>query len=218
MCLICFSSDPLSEEEKKGRYGGKLGPFGDYSNKFDIKLCEVPCAEPPCWCVSIGCWIPSLMFMRHRALNHVEPGSGWSNYQCCQGYFSCGPCCRAGNCCEDQCPCPCMCLEALICPGLAASATSIVIRQRYQLGLDEDDVKLIRFSNCLQCISCICNCVARITDNPRLDRFAKALDIFADCLFCCVQGCVTAQTYHEIELRENNSATGRAPTSNQMNR
>jgi len=96
---------------------------------------------------------------------------------------------------DKTCPVPCMCLEACLCPGLAASASGMVIRQRYGLGLDEDDVRLIRCSNCLQIFSCLCNIIACITPCEGDDALARIVDCIADVVFCCVAGCMTAQCY-----------------------
>jgi hypothetical protein len=107
-----------------------------------------------------------------------------------------------------------MCLEAFCCPGLAVSASGNVIRQRYSLGLDEDDVRLIRCSNCMQICSCIFSLVACFTPCEGDDMAARIFDLVADIVFCCVSGCMTAQVYHEISLREKSVA----PIGHQMNR
>ena len=96
----------------------------------------------------------------------------------------------------------------LLFAGAAVSATSGVIRQEYSLGLDEDDVKLIRCNNCLQIASCICTIIACITPCEGDDIFAQILNIIADIVFCSVTGCMTAQCYHEINLREKMNAPG----------
>ena len=178
-------------------------------------------------CVSLlhvhvcACFVPVVVYMRHRALNHSRPDSGWSNYTCCQGYYG-GCCCfQPGQCCESTCPCPCMCCEAMCCPGLAVSATSMVVREKHGLGLDADDVRLIRCSNCLQILSCLCTIIACLTPNERDDQFAYIFDLFADCVFCSVASCSTAQTYHEIIIQERRAAAnsrGAAPSRQRMNR
>lgn len=193
MCLFCFSSAPLSPDEAKGKYGSAMGGFADAPQTFDISLCQTPCQEPLCWCASMACLCPAQVHLRHKVLNHVAPGSGWANYTCCQGYFG-GCCClQPGKCCEKQCPVPCMCLEGFCCPGLAASASGMVLRQRYNLGLDADDVRLIRCSNCLQILSCVCYIVACITPCEGDDVVAQVVGCVADVVFCCVAGCMTAQ-------------------------
>jgi len=102
---------------------------------------------------------------------------------------------------EKSCPCPCMCLEATLCPGPAVSATSNVIREQYSLGLDEDDVRLIRCSNCLFYLSCLLSCVAMMTPCEGDDAVAGCVNVISDVVFCCVSGCMTAQVNHEMEVR-----------------
>lgn len=202
MCLFCFSSEPLAPHERVGRYGSTMGAFADNNSTFDISMCEAPCREPCCCLSAALCFCPAQVWMRHRVLNHVEPGSNWRNYTCCQGTFP-GCCClQPGQMCESTCPCACMCLEACLCPGLAVSATSIVVRHEYRLGLDADDVRLIRCNNCLQVFSCLFSCLARCTDCAWDDQAASVVDCIADVVFCSVAACSTAQTYHEIKVRE----------------
>lgn len=213
-CLICFSGKPLSRDEMNGKYGNAFGQYAHNQAKFDISLCETPCKTPCCWVASMACLCPAQIHLRHKALNHVDPGSGWKNYMCCQGYFG-GCCClQPGQCCDRTCPVPCMCLEACCCPGLAVSASGNVIRERYGLGLDEDDVKLIRCSNCLQIFSCLFSLFAYCTPCEGDDQCAAIVDIVADVVFCCVSGCMTAQVYHEISKQEKMSS----PTRQRMDR
>ena len=101
---------------------------------------------------------------------------------------------------------PCMCLEAAVCPGAAVSATSNVVREAYQLGLDEDDARLIRCTNCLQIFSICLTCISRCTECEADDALAHIVNIVADVVFCCVGGCMTAQVHHEIKLREKMGA------------
>lgn len=205
MCFFCFSSKPLSPQEKRGR----LAAFADKHQTFDISMCEVPCSEPCCCLGTMLCYCPAQILMRHRALNHVHPGSGWSNYKCCQGYFGGCLCLQPGHLCEENCPVPCMCLESCICPGLAVSATSFVIRQEYQLGLDADDIRMIRCNNCLQIFSCVFTIFAYCTECQCDDQAARMIDCIADAFFCAMSGCMTAQVYHEIKLRERMTAPKR---------
>ena len=135
------------------------GQYADNEATFKVKLCGAPCAEPCCWMGSMLLWPCAQYKLRYMSLNHVEPGSGWSNYQCCQGMFG-GCCCiQPGNMGESSCPQCCMCLEGCLLPGMAVSASQGVIMQRYGLGLDSDDVKLIRCNNCLQLLACVASCL-----------------------------------------------------------
>ncbi|CAB9497074.1 Inherit from euNOG: PLAC8 family [Seminavis robusta] len=215
MVFCCFSSKPLaSYEVEKGKYGAAYAPFLGNQSKFDISLCEAPCREPGCLLATVLCFCPIQVHMRHKALNHVDPGSGWANYKCCQGYFG-GCCClQPGQMGEQSCPSLCMCVEASIFPGPAVSATSNIVREAYRLGLDEDDVRLIRCNNCLFVLSCILNCIAPLTDCEGDDVLAHIVNVISDITFCCVSGCMTAQVHHEIKLREQHSA----PTREEMER
>ena len=208
-CLICFSKEPLSGDETKGKYGSAYEPFLYNRDLFKVKLCNAPCAEPCCWLSSMACLCPAQIVMRHRVLNHVNPGSGWSNYVCCQGYMG-GCCCiQPGSLCEKQCPIPCMCLEAFLCPGAAVSATSMVIREEYSLGLDDDDVRLIRLNNCLFWAACCLHIVSRMTDCEGDDVVAAVVDLISDIVFCCTSGCMTAQVHHEMKERDLSSSPQR---------
>ena len=213
-CLFCFSGDPLGPDEAKGKYGSALGPYATNPNKYDITMCQAPCKEPCCCLFSMACLCPIQIHMRHKALNHVEPGSGWKNYKCCQGMFGSCCCFKPGEMGESTCPLPCMCLEAFCCVGPAISATSGVIRHHYSLGLDEDDVRLIRCNNCLQIFAICLTCISICTPCEADDLAASIVNIIADVVFCSVGGCMTAQTYHEIKKREAMSA----PVQSQMGR
>ena len=218
MCLFCFSSAPLSADERKGRQGSVLGQFAEnHRETFDLSLCQVPCSSAcPCCVTTMLCYCPAQVWMRHRVLNHVQPGSGWSNYKCCQGYFG-GCCClQPGQMGEETCPVPCMCLESCLCPGLAVSASSIVLREHYSLGLDDDDVRLIRCSNCLFMLACICQCVACMTDCEGDDQVAHIINLISDAVFLSVAGCTTAQAHHEMVKREKDSTM--APQRQRMDR
>lgn len=111
---------------------------------------------------------------------------------------------------EKTCPLPCMCLEAFCCPGLAVSASSGVVRDHYQLGMDEDDVRLIRCSNCLFYFSFILSCIAMCTDCEGDDVFAQVVDCISDVVFCSVAACMTTQVNREVNLREASAPQGQA--------
>mmetsp|Transcript_2779 Transcript_2779/g.4880 ORF Transcript_2779/g.4880 Transcript_2779/m.4880 type:complete len:215 (+) Transcript_2779:119-763(+) len=212
-CLFCFSGDKLSPEERKGKYGDAWGQYADNEQTFKVKLCGAPCAEPCCWIGSMACFPCAQYKVRHMALNHGEPGSGWKNYQCCQGMFG-GCCCvQPGNMGEDNCPQCCMCLEGCCCPGMAVSASQGMIMQQHSLGLDEDDVRLIRCNNCLQMLAFLSSCLNICIDCEGDDAVVAVINVAADITFCCVSGCMTARVYHEMTAREKE-----APDSFQMQR
>lgn len=95
-----------------------------------------------------------------------------------------------------------MCLEGTCCPGLAVSASQGILMRQYALGLDEDDVRLIRCNNCLQVLACVASLLNICIDFDGDDACVSIINLIADIMFCCVSGCMTARTYHEIKERE----------------
>lgn len=192
--------------------GSNYGKYNQNETTFDISMCQAPLKECPSWVGSMLFFPCAQYSLRYKALNHIERGSGWDNYICCQGYMG-GVCCiNPGSMGEKSCPQMCMCLEACCCPGLAVSATSMLVRDRYSLGLDDDDVRLIRFNNCLQCFVAVANCAVCIfslvsgDDSCRDNEAMDALNCFADTVFCCISSCMSAQVHHEIKVREGQTA------------
>jgi len=96
---------------------------------------------------------------------------------------------------------------------MAVSASQGVIMERYGLGLDEDDVKLIRCNNCLQIFAACATCLNMCIDCEGDDAIVGVINLVADVVFCCMSGCMTARVYHEITEREKE-----APTSDKMER
>uniref|UniRef100_A0A7S2WNJ1 Uncharacterized protein n=1 Tax=Eucampia antarctica TaxID=49252 RepID=A0A7S2WNJ1_9STRA len=214
MCLLCFSTDKVAKDDMKGKYGAAFGPYADSEETFKITMCEAPCQESCCYVGSLFCGCFAHMKMRHKALNHLNPGSGWDDYKCCQGYFG-GCCClQPGEMCETTCPCPCACCETVCCPGLAVSATSMLLRDKYNLGLDDDDIRLIRCNNCLYTLACIVNILSCFCDWDGERECVQCINCVSDLVFCCVSACMTAQVNHEIEFRESQNA----PSAIQMSR
>ena len=109
---------------------------------------------------------------------------------------------QPGNMGEESCPQCCMCAEGCCFPGMAVSATQGVIMQWYGLGLDSDDVRLIRCNNCLQLLACVASCLNICIDFDGDDAIVGLINLVADITFCCVSGCMTARVYHEITERE----------------
>ena len=85
---------------------------------------------------------------------------------------------------------------------MAVSASQAVIMRQYGLGLDSDDVRLIRCNNCLQFLACIASCLNICIDFDGDDAIVGLINLIADITFCCVSGCMTARVYHEIKVRE----------------
>ena len=86
---------------------------------------------------------------------------------------------------------------------MAVSASQGMVMEQYALGLDEDDVRVIRCNNCLQFLACFASCISLCVDCEGEDAIVGLINLIADVTFCCVSGCMTARTYHEIKKREN---------------
>ena len=201
-CCLCFSDAPLNENELKGQRAEAIGRYVSNVNTFQTKMIDIPCscATLPCCLVSAWPYISpcAQVHMRHRVLNHVSPGSGWTHYQCCQGY--CPVCCFKPSDTPHTFPRTCMYLEACCCPGLAASASRFVIMDKYGLMPDPCDNRIIRMNNCLLLARCICDIAAIFDKNLR--HAAQILDCLSEVLFWSTLGCMTAQTYAEVQFRE----------------
>jgi hypothetical protein len=202
-CCLCFSDAPLHVDELKGQRAVAIGRYVANVNTFHTRLVDAPCTCATLPCCLISAW-PYLspcvqVHMRHRVLNHVSPGSGWKHYQCCQGY--CPVCCFKPSDTEFAFPCACMYLEACCCPGLAASANRFVIMDKYGLMPDPCDNQIIRMNNCLLMARCVCDIAAIFMKELR--HAAQLLDCFAEVLFWSTLGCMTAQTYAEVQFRES---------------
>jgi len=85
--------------------------------------------------------------------------------------------------------------------------------QQHSLGLDEDDVRLIRCNNCLQMLAICASCLNICIECEGDDAIVQFINIVADITFCCVSGCMTARVYHEMTEREKE-----APEQYQMQR
>jgi len=219
MVFCCFSKEPLQPNELgKGKYGTVYGDFADKPEKFQITLCQAPCQETGCYCASMFCLLCAQMKMRKQVLEHVNPGSGLSDYKCCQGFYRGCCCCQPGKCGEKTCPCPCLCLEVFFCPGPAASATSLVLRKQYNLGLDQDDVRLIRCNNCIYCTSIILSCLTICIQSEALDIGAHFARVISNCVFCCTASCMMGQAKREMDFRNGKVPAIEKPSQQAMER
>lgn len=69
-------------------------------------------------------------------------------------------CIKAGSCGEQSCPDLCLFLESCVCNCFAVSASRMYVMEKYDLGSDPCDYRLIRINNCLQILACVCNILA----------------------------------------------------------
>ena len=129
-----------------------------------------------------------------------------TKYRCCQGYADC-LCFKAGNCCETICPYPCLCLESFLCIGPSVSSSRIYVMDQFELTSDPCDRRLIRFNNCLQMLSCICNILAIIDNSFR--ELAAIIQCIADVVFLMTVGCQVAQTRREVDYQKEKGNRGK---------
>ena len=71
---------------------------------------------------------------------------------------------------------------------------------QYKLRPDECDNKLIRFNNCIQIFSCICNILGAF--NRNFHELAQIIDLIADIVFFSTVGCMVGQIYHELDYQK----------------
>lgn len=180
-CLLCFDDSPLP------------GPRSTNRNSFHVRMADTPChAQPYCF---LGYLCPCCMayWARYKTLN-----GDLSRYTCCQGYLDCG-CFRAGNCNEQACPELCLAIESCLCLGPAVSSTRLFLMDMYDLKPDQCDNRLVRFTNCLMCLSCVCDIAAIFVRDAR--HLAHAIHVVSECAFYSTIGCMVGQILVEIDHR-----------------
>eukprot|EP00045_Choanoeca_perplexa_P022984 m.11542 g.11542 ORF g.11542 m.11542 type:complete len:205 (+) comp9840_c0_seq1:61-675(+) len=166
-------------------------PYAQKARQWETGMLRSCCNNPLGCCGAIICAPCCVCYLRKEALN-----GDWSKYSCCQG-FVCGKC---ASCIPMQQSCPqlCLCLEAICCESCAISGTRMYVQAERQIQSDPCDNRIIRFTNCMQCLSCICNILACFDDSFR--ELARIIDLIADVIYCMVQACMQAQTHHELKL------------------
>ena len=82
----------------------------------------------------------------------------------------------------------------------AISASRWTVMDAYTLRPDECDNKLIRFNNCIQVLSCICNILGMF--NREIERLAQIIDLIADIVFFSTVGCMTGQAYYGLDYQK----------------
>ena len=90
--------------------------------------------------------------MCSRFLTRIPPSLTPTVDTCCQNQSFLKDWCKGNDCAK--------CCECLCCPTISLSTTRIAAMHYYQLSSDPQDRQLIRLSNCLQLLSCICHILA----------------------------------------------------------
>ena len=95
---------------------------------------------------------------------------------------------------------PYMSLKACLCPGIVVSITSAFIWKEHRLGLDTDNICLIRCNNCLQ-IFFASSLAVPCSLNVKETIYVLVLwTVLLDVAFTVGSDCSTSQTYHEIKF------------------
>ena len=76
--------------------------------------------------------------------------------------------------------------------------------EEYNLASDPCDYRLIRISNCIQCLSCFCTILAIIDEN--FNALAEIVNRIADLVYHTVSGCMTAQVAYELDYQMGKNA------------
>ncbi|EGD75470.1 hypothetical protein PTSG_06544 [Salpingoeca rosetta] len=181
MCQFLCDGSPTEDDPRKDLQ----------DRQWETSMLKAGCNQPLGCCCAMFFPCCCAMYLRYKALNE-----DMSKYSCCQGFI----CPKCMNCVplQESCPWLCLCLEVSICEACAISATRIYVQVERQIITDPCDNRIIRFNNCMQILSCICNILAIFIDG--LDALANLIDLIADIVYCLTQACMQAQTYHELKL------------------
>ncbi len=136
----------------------------------------------------------SAYYTRYRVLD-----SDMKRYTCCQGYLD-GTCCfRSGVLGEQSCPEVCLCVESFCCVGPSMSSTRMFIMDQYDLRPDPMDNRVVRLTNCLMMLSCVCDILSIFIRELR--DAAHCLHTVANCVFYSTIGCMASQVNKEVDYR-----------------
>jgi len=199
MCLIC-----------DGSKDGVDDPFGAKPNEFQTTMCNACCENPCCCLYGFACTPCAACTLRRKVIEY-----DMTRYECCQGYIPACCCFCPGKCGEKTCPTLCLCCESICCPSLSISSSRMYVQDALSLSSDPCDRRLIRCSNCLQLLSCVCWILAIFCEEFR--SLAYIIDCIADCVTYSVLGCMVAQV--EVELKHHYETTGQPlapPTAQTM--
>jgi len=194
MCCI-ISGEPIEDAR------GKIKTY--QGEKFQTDMMHAPCADGFKSCGWFcGQFIPATCGCTQYLLRRKVLHGDMTKYSCFQGYFNICCCFKAGACGEQSCPDFCLCLESCCCNFVAISASRMYVQEKYNLGSDPCDYRLIRINNCLQIIACICDILAIFI--AQLREVAHIIDWIANIFYHCVSGCMTAQVAHEQNYQDAN--------------
>lgn len=151
--------------------------------------------QPVCCCTYLFP-LCSVGYMRYKLLH-----KDMSKYKCCQGYMD-NRCFHSGELGEKSCPMFCLCMEVSCCLGPSMSSTRMSIIDQFQLRPDPCDNRIIRFTNCLMCFSCLCEILSIFY--PDLKEFTRVIHAVSNCIVYMTIGCMASQVHNEINYRFEN--------------
>ena len=184
--LCCFSEGPIDSD-----------PFAD-GEAFQTSLDQSCCENPGCCVFGLCCPCCASCKLRKDYLR-----DDMSGYACCQKEIPSCCCFEPGKMGEQSCPNFCLCIESFCCTTVSISSTRSATMRTYGLSSDPFDRQLIRFTNCMICLSClcqVCNCKGK-------DMVRTATDI----VVATVMGCMVAQVDHELSYRQHKKNGTTAP-------
>merc|ERR1711966_137278 len=221
MVFCCFSDKPLTKEEchdNRMKDDGAGHPYCRTEGRsFQTSMCKAPCEEPCCCCLTFITLTYGTSWCARRKVisdwNHegTEVVADWNKYSCCQGFAPCcQECCDGLVCCEGDGRCICACCECCCCPGLAISGTRLHLMVEFDLIPDPGDLQIIRFSNCMQCLACLCRVLAHFVEACR--TVSQIIDCIAHIVFLCTASCMVGQIWleknHQLELEKAENMFG----------
>lgn len=197
-CLICFDDSPIPDDPKVvlcfcSSFAVIIFLQAFRPNTFQISMMDGITQNQPVCCLTYFLPCCSAYYTRYRVLD-----SNMSRYTCCQGYLD-NPCFRAGSCGEQSCPEFCLVCETVWCLGPSMSTSRMFVMDQYDLKPDPCDNQVVRMTNCLLMLSCVCDILSIFMRELR--HLAHILHHIANCAFYSTIGCMAAQVNREIDYR-----------------
>lgn len=187
-CLMCFDDSPIPDDPKAFR-----------PNTFQISMMEACYKNQPVCLVAYLCPPCCAYSTRMNVLD-----KDISRYTCCQGYLN-NRCFTAGQCGEQNCPKFCLAVESCCCLGPSMSSSRMFMMDQYDLRPDPCDNRIVRFTNCLMLLSCVCDILAIFIREIR--HLAHIIHMVANCVFYTTIGCMASQVHNELANRAEGGTT-----------
>lgn len=201
VCLFCFDDSPIPDDPKVISELLLRSAFDSYllqafrPNTFQISLVDGLTQNQPVCCLTYLLPCCSAYYTRYRTLD-----GNMTRYTCCQGYLD-NACFRAGSCGEQSCPEFCLVCETVWCLGPSMSTSRMFVMDQYDLRPDPCDNQLVRMTNCLMMLSCVCDILSIFMRELR--HAAHILHVVANMVFYSLLGCMAAQVNREIDYRRS---------------